>query len=375
MNTITENHPYKRSLLGYLRPALGDRVLQAMLLMIFLLAIIDLPQVSISAYFTLQALWEMLPFFAIAIAIAAGAKASSADSLIAAAFSGNPLRATVLAALVGAISPFCSCGVIPLIAALLGAGVPLAPVMAFWIASPIMDPEMFILTVAGIGFNFAVAKTLAAIAMGLLAGFSILIIQRFGGLRDPLRKNFDSGCGSSGINTEARHCLLAFLARSGEAQPVCSRVQIDRYLSRQMADPGLFPGEPDDRLCLIRLDHQLCRCRQRLRHSFGGHSRGAFLSEWIRRHSADLRAPRDRYDAGCRNGVCHGRRSIINSRRHRGLGAGQEAGVCPLPAARRHRRDTQRMDLPVKWRRHLKAKNVRYAGAFKARRWACLTGD
>jgi len=47
-----------------------------------------------------------------------------------------------------------------------------------------------------------VAKTLAAIAMGLLAGFSILIIQRYGGLRDPLRDNFDSGCGSSLNNTE-----------------------------------------------------------------------------------------------------------------------------------------------------------------------------
>jgi uncharacterized membrane protein YraQ (UPF0718 family) len=197
MNTTTENHPYKRSSLSYLRPLFADKVLQAMLLMIFLLALVDLPQVSISAYSTLQALWEMLPFFALAIAIAAGAKASSADSLIAAAFSGNPVRATVLAALVGAISPFCSCGVIPLIAALLGAGVPLAPVMAFWIASPIMDPEMFILTAAGIGLNFAVAKTLAAIAMGLLAGFSILIIQRFGGLSNPLRHNFDSGCGSS----------------------------------------------------------------------------------------------------------------------------------------------------------------------------------
>ena len=47
---------------------------------------------------------------------------------------------------------FCSCGVIPLIAAMLVAGVPLAPVMAFWIASPIMDPEMFVLTAAGIGY-------------------------------------------------------------------------------------------------------------------------------------------------------------------------------------------------------------------------------
>ena len=35
------------------------------------------------------------------------------------------------AALFGSLSPFCSCGVIPIVAGLLGVGVPLAPVMAF----------------------------------------------------------------------------------------------------------------------------------------------------------------------------------------------------------------------------------------------------
>jgi uncharacterized membrane protein YraQ (UPF0718 family) len=142
-------------------------------------------------------MWQMLPFFALAIAIAAYAKASNADALIAEAFNGHPLRATLLAALVGAVSPFCSCGVIPLIAALLGAGVPLAPVMAFWIASPIMDPEMFVLTAAGVGFDFALAKTLAAVAMGLFAGFGILAIQRFGGLSSPLRAGASGGCASA----------------------------------------------------------------------------------------------------------------------------------------------------------------------------------
>ena len=197
MDTIIETPPSRRNPLAFLRPLLRDRVVQAMLVMLGLLAIADLSQLTASIGFTLDALWQMLPFFALAIFIAAGAKATHADSLIASAFSGNPLRATLVAALVGAISPFCSCGVIPLIAALLGAGVPLAPVMAFWIASPIMDPEMFVLTVAGIGFNFAVAKTLAAVSMGLLAGFAILVIQRFGGLQDPLRINSPAACSSS----------------------------------------------------------------------------------------------------------------------------------------------------------------------------------
>ena len=187
MNTLADTQNRNQQFLLYLGSIVKDRVFIAMLLMLILLATVDSPQLPISIGFTLEALWEMLPFFALAIGIAAYAKATSADTLIAKAFSGNPVRATLLAALVGAISPFCSCGVIPLIAAMLGAGVPLAPVMAFWIASPIMDPEMFVLTAAGIGFDFAVAKTIAAMAMGMLAGLSILVIQRYGGLESPLR--------------------------------------------------------------------------------------------------------------------------------------------------------------------------------------------
>ncbi len=174
-----------------------DPVFIAMLVLLTILLLLDLAQFKISIVNTLLALWGMLPFFALAIGIAAYAKATQADALIARAFSGHPLRSTLLAALVGAISPFCSCGVIPLIAAMLGAGVPLAPVMAFWIASPIMDPEMFVITAAGIGLNFAIAKTLAAMGMGLFAGFSVLILQRSGFLSSPLQDELSNACASS----------------------------------------------------------------------------------------------------------------------------------------------------------------------------------
>lgn len=207
MNTIVDTPSRNQRFLTILGAIVKDRVFVAMLLISALLAAIDLPQLSVSIRFTLEALWEMLPFFALAIGIAAYAKATSADLLIAKAFSGNPVRAAVAAALVGAISPFCSCGVIPLIAAMLGAGVPLAPVMAFWIASPIMDPEMFVLTAAGIGFNFAVAKTVAAMTMGLMAGLAILLIQRFGGLESPLRAEV-TGCCDSGCSAAAPKTVL-----------------------------------------------------------------------------------------------------------------------------------------------------------------------
>jgi uncharacterized membrane protein YraQ (UPF0718 family) len=181
-----------------------DPVFLTLLGLTALLGLIDTSQIGRSFVFTLESMWQMLPFFILAIGLAAYAKATGADQIIAGVFSGSPVKATVLAAFVGALSPFCSCGVIPLIAAMLGAGVPLAPVMAFWIASPIMDPEMFILTAAGIGLNFAIAKTLAAIAMGLIAGFSILLFQRYGFLDNPLQANVTSNCSTSSSDSSEK---------------------------------------------------------------------------------------------------------------------------------------------------------------------------
>ncbi|HAJ22539.1 MAG TPA: permease, partial [Rhodospirillaceae bacterium] len=106
-------------------------------------------------------------FIIISVLIAAYIKASGADQLIARALSGRQEKAVLTAAVFGALSPFCSCGVVPLIAALLAAGVPLAPVMAFWLASPVIDPEMMVLTWGVLGLEMAVAKTLSAIAIGL----------------------------------------------------------------------------------------------------------------------------------------------------------------------------------------------------------------
>ncbi|MCB1809670.1 MAG: permease, partial [Candidatus Competibacteraceae bacterium] len=158
-----------------------DRVWLTIAVLFAGLALLNPIQAGSSVEFTLQALWDVLPFLLLSIAIAAYAKASGADNLIARAFQGRALPMITFAAVMGALSPFCSCGVIPLIAALLAMGVPLAPVMAFWLASPLMDPSMFVLTIGTLGTEFALAKTLAAFSIGLFGGFGIWLIQRNGG--------------------------------------------------------------------------------------------------------------------------------------------------------------------------------------------------
>jgi uncharacterized membrane protein YraQ (UPF0718 family) len=187
---------------GKLASVFNDRIISLMLLLLIALSLIDHHQALQSIIFVGKALFHISPFFALAILFAAFAKASGADQLIARAFSGNTIAAIVAGSLTGAISPFCSCGVIPVIAGMLASGVPLAPVMAFCIASPIMDPEMFILTAAGINLNFAIAKTITAIGMGLLSGFTILSLQKLGYVRQPLKKVTGSGYSQPSFNPQ-----------------------------------------------------------------------------------------------------------------------------------------------------------------------------
>ena len=159
-------------------------------------------QAVTSGAFTANNLIRVAPFLVLSIGIAAYAGATGADGLIGRAFTGSPVVMILVAAAAGGLSPFCSCGVIPLIAALLMMGVPLSAVMAFWLASPVMDPSMFVLTTGVLGVEFAVAKTLAALGLGIFGGFVVHFLNRAGALSDPLREGVgDGGCGASNVRT------------------------------------------------------------------------------------------------------------------------------------------------------------------------------
>ena len=63
--------------------------------------------------------------------------------------------------------------------------------MAFWIASPLMDPEMFVLTAAIIDVPFALARALSALALGLVAGCSTHLLRARPWAARPLDPGFD----------------------------------------------------------------------------------------------------------------------------------------------------------------------------------------
>jgi len=139
--------------------------------------------------FILESFFHIWPYLLVTIPLAVAIQMSGASKYIKRAFGARPLIAVVLATVVGAFSPFCSCGVIPVIASLLISGVPLAPVMSFWIASPSMDPEIFFLSVGMIGWELAIWRLAATLLLSFGAGLLTHAIMQKGWLGQPILRS------------------------------------------------------------------------------------------------------------------------------------------------------------------------------------------
>lgn len=134
------------------------------------------------AEFIINGIIGIWPYLVVTIPIAVLVRVSGAAKYINKALKKKPVIAIVLATVIGAFSPFCSCGVIPVIASLLMGGVPLAPVMSFWLASPSMDPEIFFLSVSVLGWELAIWQLAATFMMSLSAGFVTHFLDKNGWL-------------------------------------------------------------------------------------------------------------------------------------------------------------------------------------------------
>lgn len=120
--------------------------------------------------FVWEALLHVWPLLLMTIPLAVIIKELNVSDKINNLFKKNIWLSILIATLIGAVSPFCSCGIIPVISALLIAGVPIAPIMAFWLASPSMDPEIFFLSVGSLGMPLAVARIMATFLMSIVGG-------------------------------------------------------------------------------------------------------------------------------------------------------------------------------------------------------------
>jgi len=178
------------------RPLLPDafRTVWAVTALVLLaVAVLDPPQFLPTLDFASGALGRTAPYILFAVLLIGGLKATGSETLVSRAFEGREVQAIFMAAVFGGLAPFCSCQVIPFIAALIIAGVPISAVMAFWLASPLIDPSTLLITAAALGWPFAVGKAIFAVGIGLMGGFVVRAITQAGFLTEVSRQKKASG--------------------------------------------------------------------------------------------------------------------------------------------------------------------------------------
>ena len=126
-------------------------------------------QILVEALGLLGQLW---PYLVLGIVLSTVIKAFVSKQQMSALFGKRGEGLTILlAALLGAASPVGSYVIIPMSAALLVIGVPLPALMALMVASPLINPNLFVLTAGAMGLEMAILRTLAALILGSLAGY------------------------------------------------------------------------------------------------------------------------------------------------------------------------------------------------------------
>ncbi|WP_027936853.1 permease [Anaeroarcus burkinensis] len=83
----------------------------------------------------------------------------------------------VLAALIGIITPFCSCSAVPLFIGFIEAGVPLGVTFSFLVASPMVNEVALILLFGLFGWKVALLYMASGVTIAILAGFIIGRLQ------------------------------------------------------------------------------------------------------------------------------------------------------------------------------------------------------
>ena len=82
----------------------------------------------------------------------------------------NQAISYVLGMVFGAMTPFCSCSTIPILAGLLNSKVPFGPAMSFLISSPLMNPLMIFMLWALLGWKVAIVYFIVLAIFSIFTG-------------------------------------------------------------------------------------------------------------------------------------------------------------------------------------------------------------
>lgn len=99
------------------------------------------------------------------------------------------ITSLVLAALLGTITPFCSCSSIPLFIGFVSAGLPLGVVFAFLISSPLVDLGSIVLLSSMFGFNITAIYVLLGLILAVTGGALIDKLKMENYIADFIKQN------------------------------------------------------------------------------------------------------------------------------------------------------------------------------------------
>lgn len=85
----------------------------------------------------------------------------------------NGLWANIIAALLGTVTPFCSCSSIPLFIGFTSAGLPIGVTFSFLISSPMVDLASLVILMSIFGVKIAIIYVLLGIVIAVIGGYII----------------------------------------------------------------------------------------------------------------------------------------------------------------------------------------------------------
>lgn len=115
-------------------------------------------------------LLELLPYIVAGVIAGELLKFTSWTELMVKGTGRSPVLSVVLAAILGAVSPLCTYGTVPVVLQLYRAGIRISPLITFLAVSSMMNPQLFFITWGGLGAEIALVRLFAVLAFGFVLG-------------------------------------------------------------------------------------------------------------------------------------------------------------------------------------------------------------
>jgi len=133
-----------------------------------------------SGHGMLEELKDVFPYFLIGVLLAGFIRTYKLTIKLQRTLNRYGFFSIFLAAFIGIFTPLCACGTLTTAISLLFAGMPLAPVMALLVTSPLMSPSTYLLSLNDLGTEWTVIRTVAAFLLGIFAGVLTHLIRKKG---------------------------------------------------------------------------------------------------------------------------------------------------------------------------------------------------